>query len=251
MAKKANPTRRAKRAKAEPEPASASPDEDAGGETETPEGEAPKVTPENILKALESMKDAARQVTLSNGIVLRIKTVPPGLVRRAVRRIPMPEVPLVDLGNREEENPDDPDYQKAIAKCHTDRIQATFELWKALGTEVLTVPSGVWGPDDDGWVEELESVRDEGGVPLIEVQREPPATRYLEWLSLYAMADVGDATLVTAAQFARTGIIEPEVSEAIEFFRTPPARREPDDGAPGAVGGDGNLDGDADSGDGE
>ena len=231
MAKQPSPARRKKRADAAPDG------------TENGAQPAEPIVAERVLDALQQMRDAAGEVKLSNGITLKIKTVPPGVVRRATQSIKLPMVPVVTLEDgREEENPDDPDYHAAVDQCHRERLEATYDIWKAMGTEPLVIPSGLYGPDDDGWIEELEAITNADGEPLVKVNTATSAMRYLEWLTLYALTDIGDVTMVTAAQFSRTGIIEREVQEAIDFFRNDEARGADSDSPDGESPGSGDND---------
>lgn len=157
--------------------------------------------------------------TLTNGIVLRGKAVPRQTLSNVIKRIPMPDVPrfVFELDGEEvsEGNPNDPDYLEAVEKVHLERLDATYRAMYALGTELVSVPEGVFRPEDDGWLELLEEL---GAVDRAEVPANPKL-RYLMWLERYALETQDDNGTCFGVALAATGILETEVVAAVAYFR--------------------------------
>jgi hypothetical protein len=206
--------------------------------TQPPEPTDPAIE-QSALEALLDLADLSRKapqsIRLTNGIELRIKHVPPMLLRRVQASIKQPPIPTVwiESRQRDEENPDDPEYLAALEGLHTVRLLADQKARLALGTELISIPEGIEGPDGDGWIDGLRAV---GVEPRIDTK----ALRYIEWLQLYAMVEHIDQAVVQAACFAATGILEPEVLEAINSFRSSAPRRADNVVAPAAPTGDGD-----------
>ncbi len=68
------------------------------------------------------MEATSNTLTLSNGVVLRLKSVPAFLAAQFTRKIQRPKPPrqFIERLGREEENPDHPDYLEALEKYATD-----------------------------------------------------------------------------------------------------------------------------------
>ena len=156
-------------------------------------------------------------VALSQGIVLRLKAIPPELIREAASRVTKPPVPVVWIADkeREEENPHHPDYIEAMAVYERDVSEATSNVAIALGTECESVPEGYYSPDDDGWIADLE----DAGIAVTEAQRTRRVARYLAWMRLYAMATAGDIALVILYTRMSYALLGSEVEHALAAFR--------------------------------
>lgn len=152
-------------------------------------------------------------LTLSNGIVLRLKPVAPFAVRQAALGIPDPKVPRVFIEDkgREELNPNDPDYLAAVDDVRVERISAVTTLMFMAGTEVISVPDGTSGPEDDDWIDMLEAAG-------LTIDRTNKYKRYYQWLAWYAASEV-DISLIVAGVSAISGVREEDVQKAIAGFR--------------------------------
>lgn len=184
--------------------------------TNPTEAEAAVKTAASVVDEVDRLKFDPI-VRLSNGIVLRGKPVPRAVMLNVVRRIPVPPVPVVAVeavegGTRDEENPNDPDYLDAIEAMHSARLEATYRAAYALGTEVVSVPEGMYGPEADGWLEELAVVGAEADVTS-------RTARYLSWLQMYALSSQQDHSELYGACLAAAGIMEMEVVQAVAYFR--------------------------------
>jgi hypothetical protein len=174
------------------------------------------------------------EVTLENGVALRLKPVPPFAIRNAAAHLKRPEVPIwvdPDKG-REEPNPNDPDYQAAVRQYVNDQAEAALTVALLLGTEVISVPEGMYGVADERWAEEVtESMALAGGH--FEVHASGKA-RYLDWLRMYAIPSEIDNYRLTRILTSGVGLTEAEVQRSVESFRSL-YRRSPDLVAPAPV----------------
>lgn len=160
------------------------------------------------------------RVELSSGIVLRLKAVPPFLVRNAVTRLEKPKIPILENPEkgRSEPNPADPAYLDALDEYEAQTIEVGINVLLIAGTEVLEVPTEGFSPDDAGW-RELAEYFD------IALDVENPKTNYLNYLKCYALASAEDLRRVLQPLMALAGLTEEEVTKAVEGFRNREARR--------------------------
>jgi len=162
-------------------------------------------------------------VTVSTGVVFRIMDVPVlafDEVRRKVER-ERPPVPVVwiDGKDREEVNPQDPGYLKALEDFDLKLAEAMIGAALVLGLEVVELPDGFCGPDDDAWTEKYHVL----GIDI------PPKTdaiaRQLAWTRLWAAPKAKDLALLTVGVQQKAGVLETEVAEVSALFRDKPKRR--------------------------
>lgn len=90
--------------------------------------------------------------TLSTGVRVRIKPVPPALVNDVMLRVKVPQVPEVwnEKKGRGEPNPLDPGYVAALARYEQERGAAALDAVSMFGLELV---DGL--PDDDTWLVKL------------------------------------------------------------------------------------------------
>lgn len=181
------------------------------------EGKAIKAAAKTIEKVDQPKQDT---VMLSNGIVLRLKPVPPFLVRQAAIQLELPKVPVMhnEAKGRDEPNPNDPDYLEAKEEYNALTTEAGLNVLFAAGTEVVSIPKGLYGPKDEGWLELL-------GILGIEVDVEHPVARYLAWIRYYAIGSAQDIGCLTRAMADGVGMTEEEVQAVADSFRNRKARR--------------------------
>lgn len=204
--------------------------------------------PLSIAEILLREEATDRTCTLENGIVLHVKKIGQGILGRAIGGLAKPEPPVheitdPDTGNVEKMPwPDDPDYQAALEAYDTEVLGAALRVMKRLGTRCKSVPAGMYRPEEDGWVEELDAA---GIVPDLSTE----AKRYGEWLDLYA-SNPDDNRRLSMATLLANGITEPEVADAVARFQSR-AVGGADNGVPDEGGDrDGDNDRAADPGDG-
>lgn len=162
---------------------------------------------------------------LTNGIVLRLKPVPPLLIQAVNNEfapVAVPTVFLEDKG-RKEENPNDPTYLKSVEEQEERQNLAIQDLVFAVGTEVISVPDGYFKPEEDGWIASVEFANKITGGDL-KIERDDPLKRYLYWLRFYALETTNDVVLVNSLPNMLAGIRENEVEDLINSFRGVPER---------------------------
>lgn len=171
-----------------------------------------------------------RRCILDNGIVLGVKPVPQTILRRVAGAIPEPTVPIITLEDgTQQEWPGDPDYILAQEECYTKRLEAAVEKLYVLGSFVESVPEGMYGPLDDRWIDEFESIG-------ITIDAPNGLKRYSEWLQTYALTTAADQSALYMHCVAACGVLDWEVRKAVEFFLRRKIRPTADEGA--AVAGD-------------
>ncbi|KKM76232.1 hypothetical protein LCGC14_1382240 [marine sediment metagenome] len=163
---------------------------------------------------MESQSKPVNRFKLSSGIVLEFRHVPPAAVRRAMSMVEEPKVPttFIPEKDREEENPNDPSYLRAMQEWVADVSDAAQKVAFILGVIPVDIPEGMYAVDDGEWIEELEAA----GVP---VPHETAAERRLSWLLYYAIISEDDLYLTTRMSLQKMGVTDAEVTAAIESFR--------------------------------
>lgn len=189
------------------------------GSKETKQAAAMRVAAEATAEEKES-RVVPETVTLSNGIVLKVKPVPPFLVRAAVTKLEKPKIPFFhnDEKGRDEPNPSDPAYLDDLEEYEEQTTEVGTNVLLVAGTEVAEVPEGCYGPDDQSWKELAEFFE-------IEVNTDKPMANYLNYLKWYALASAEDLVAVLRPLMIMTGLTEEEVQKAAEGFRSQKTRR--------------------------
>lgn len=159
--------------------------------------------------------EVAKEVTLSNGVVLKIKPMPPMLLTSVQNSIPEPAIPVVFLEDkgRDEPNPNHPEYIRAMNERAEALAMATSNLILYACTSAVSVPEGVFGPDDDGWVRLTE-------MAGIKFDKNDKIERYLAWLRSYAVATIDDMNKVQTLPLQLAGTMETEVEAVQDSFRS-------------------------------
>jgi hypothetical protein len=162
------------------------------------------------------------ELTLSNGIVLSLRPIPPGIIERAIARLEKPKVPKITLKDKgvEEENPNDPDYLDAVAVRERKVIETSTNVMLLVGTAIKSIPDGLCGPDGDGWFD-----ADLMGYLGVEAEMKTKYDRYLSWLNLYGLACQEDVLVVLSAVTKMAGLGEEDVQAAVARFRSRKTRR--------------------------
>ena len=161
------------------------------------------------------------ELTLSNGIVLALRPIPPGIIERAIARLEKPKVPKITLQDKgvEEENPNDPDYLDAVAVRTSKVIETSTNVMLLVGTAIKSIPDGLCGPDDSWFDAEMM------GYLGVEAEMKTKYDRYLSWLHLYGLACQEDVLEVLSAVTKMAGLGEEDVQAAVSRFRSRKTRR--------------------------
>ena len=96
------------------------------------------------------------------GVNVRLVSVPLGLIQDAQSHLREPKVPIWhnETKNRDEENPNDPDYLDAVEKYKTDLNTAAIDTFVMFGIEIDKLP------DDDAWLKKLQWSHKRGTIDL-------------------------------------------------------------------------------------
>lgn len=165
--------------------------------------------------------DKPGELTLSNGIVLRLKAPPQHLIREVSSRVPAPEIPVVMIEEkgRKEENPSDPDYQAALVKWNNDQALAAADVALLMGTECLSVPPDMFRPEEDGWLSFLKIVGVEPDLGTPSEAHPLTPERYWAWLRFYALRNDEDSFLAVRSPLWLANLSEEDVAKTIASFR--------------------------------
>jgi len=181
-----------------------------------------------VSRAIDRVTRRGRlaEFTLTNGIVLGIKPVPPLLMHAVSQEFTPPDPPkvMMEEKGREEPNPNDPQYLKDLQKLEDQQSQALNDLILAVGTHAISVPEGYSMPEDKDWIDAISFAGEVTGKP-IEIHTDNKVKRYLCWLRYYALETASDIALATSLPMQLGGIREGEVEEVVESFRRLPERR--------------------------
>lgn len=173
------------------------------------------------VSGAEAIDHPVTEWTLANGIVLSFRIVPPMVLRSASAHIPVPQVPSIWIASRErnEENPSDPDYLRALMQYRADIGEAAMTVGLLMGTAVKHVPDGMYPPEDSHWIDELRTAYEIAGVAGATIHEEPVRARYLDWLRLYAIPTEIDLYTVTQIVTSSVLLTEGEVQRSAASFR--------------------------------
>lgn len=157
----------------------------------------------------------------ATGVRLKLKRVSQMIVADAKRRLPEPKVPkwINPEKDREEENPNDPEYIEAVYNYRYDTSMLALRVYLILGTEpIYPLPAGIVGPDSHEWSDAIQGADDGVDIP------ESGPRRYFAWLKYYALPD--DQVMRVMSQIISLSgrTLEEEVRKAQESFRSDPPR---------------------------
>lgn len=163
-----------------------------------------------VLRDEQAMQD--NHIRLSSGVVLRAKQAPPMTLISILAAFPKPKAPVQFIAamGREMENPDDPGYQESLKAWQTEQSNVMLNALIVSGTELLSVPEGVPGPDDPTWMDQYELL----GLPM---RRENASWRYLRWVQHVAAPVADDIKQITKVVGRLSGIPERAVASAESF----------------------------------
>lgn len=158
-------------------------------------------------------KEEDNLTTLSSGVVVRHKKVPPMILAKIESKFVEPPVPSVydEQSDRYIPNPDDPNYERELNQFRMDKGNAMLDAMMALGTELVSLPEGLPKPDDEDWIENLAYLGVE--VPKLAIGR------WLAWVKYVAATDTSDIQELAKHGSQALGITEAEVADSIARFQ--------------------------------
>lgn len=156
----------------------------------------------------------AKEVVLTSGVKVRLVSVPSMLLLQLTRQLQEPEVPMWHNPDkdRDEPNPMDPAYIKAVENYKADMGQLTTRAYLANGVKVLEpLPEDKYPEQDDSWIEGLEYIG-------IDVPKNGLG-RYVAWLQYHILGDADLTDILTGIAVAGGVVTEEQVQQAAESFR--------------------------------
>lgn len=154
--------------------------------------------------------------TSSTGVKLKLKRFNRIVLVDAERRLPVPKVPEIWREDRKvyEDNPNHPDYIKAMTLYNRDLNNLAIDIAIIMGVEVKFIPPEMQEIEDVEWAQQIEDA-----VPGMEI----PASgnrRKLAWVKYYAIPDEVELTdLSIIAMTFDGGVVSQEVLKAADSFR--------------------------------
>ena len=193
-----------------------------GATTVTQPAEAEALVTAAVVATEAEDAELPREITLSNGVVLGLKSVPLFLVRAVGSKLTPPKAPKIHLDDRDADvdNYDDPDYLDAMTAHGNTVFDTTANLLLLAGTTLKHVPENVPGPASEEWLGVLKFFCVDAGLDLDDERQ-----RYLAWLRYYALESPEDIANVTDTVSRLSGITEGAVQQAISSFRGRKIRR--------------------------
>lgn len=168
----------------------------------------------DIVSQGDQVQVSGDEITLSKGVVLLVKKVPPMILTEIEKRFAPPPVPRVYDENkgREIENPQDPRYLDQIDKVNAEKGMAITEVLIGLGTTIAYLPDELLAPEDDAWIDDVE-------VFLGQSVPRQGRGRYLAWLKYYVIESGEDLMVLASKVSAKMGVPEAEVGAAVARFQ--------------------------------
>lgn len=171
-------------------------------------------------QALKTVKESNRRSdgieTFSTGIRAKVTAIPAALIDDAMNRIKEPEVPLWhnEAKGRDEPNPTDPTYLKALATVEQQRSAAAMDTMLIAGVELI---DGL--PESDAWLKKLKMMERRGLIDLDPYDLDDELD--VEFLyKRYVAVGVTDFVLISK----RSGLDEQDIEAAQRTFRSEETR---------------------------
>ena len=136
---------------------------------ELTEAKAPAVV--SVAKERLGEKTMSNIVTLPGDVRAKLVPVPASLIDEVTSRIKKPRVPMWHNPDkdRDEPNPNDPDYLDQVEKYDRDRGLAAIDAMIMFGAEMI---DGL--PEDDTWLKKLKYLEKRNQIDLSEYDLEDP-----------------------------------------------------------------------------
>ncbi len=166
----------------------------------------------------EKERQKPHMITLGTGVVILLRPVSRNTMMDIAQKItkgtPVPPTVHIESRDRDEQNPSDPTYMKAVEEFKLESYKAFNDAMLLLGTTAQQVPGGFPKWDDEGWEEELEALD-------LEVPKQGKK-RYLAWLKHKAVLGDEDLKKIMDGVSEISGMIpEGKVAEAADQFPGP------------------------------
>lgn len=150
-------------------------------------------------------------LTLSSGVRVRIKPVSGWLIDDVVNRVKNPRIPTWYNPDREreEDNPNDPQYLADMSDARGQRLNAMLDTVVLFGMELV---DGM--PEDESWLRKLQRLEKLGHIDLSAYDLGDEVDREFVYKRRFAISNATD--LVTVRQ--RCSVSEEDVVIATDSF---------------------------------
>jgi hypothetical protein len=152
--------------------------------------------------------------TTTRGVVLKLSPVSDMISYRLAsqRTPPKPPTVFIEAKDREEENPNDPDYLAELRRYNQDMGMLGVDVALALGVEIVRIPEGLARPDDEEWREALAFIGLESAAQ--------GKARIIDWLKYYGTSSFAELDKIAGAIGKLSGVVdEVEVAAIEDTFR--------------------------------
>lgn len=155
-------------------------------------------------------------IQLSSGYWVRIRPVSAHLIDSAQAMVATPDPPMVYIEEkgREEQNPSDPAYLRALERVDIERSLAATDAMILFGVELVNEDGGLFElPPDSEWLDKLRLLERKGIISLSEYDLEDPLDKEFAFKKLVAVSSV-DLPIVAMAN----GVQGIDVENALDTF---------------------------------
>lgn len=151
----------------------------------------------------------------SNGVKMRLRRVSDMVIAETGRQIRIPKPPVLfnDEKQRNEENPNDPDYLQDYEDAQYRRSMLIYAAYITLGTADVTLPENVddlYPLESNEWVD-----------PLRELNLDIPESgrgRYIAWMKYHILNNEDMSNLARSIMRLSGKVFEDEVEKAADNF---------------------------------
>lgn len=177
------------------------------------EAEAALLVTETVASA-PVKPDGEWESTHRPGLRFKLRKMSRMALVEAGRKVIDPKVPVVWIEDkqRDEPNPNDPDYKEELNRAAWTRSTTIVNTCLVLGTALISTPDDLDSIESTEWIEQLEFI----GLEV------PPGkyARYAAWVRYYALDDDELTDLVIHIQRFNGVVTEQDVQQAAEEFKS-------------------------------
>lgn len=169
------------------------------------------------IKVLDRVRETKNldTFTTSNGIKFSLRKVSPFIIQQINLDMVAPKPPSVYNADKErdEENPDDPDYADQLQRFNIEKSMVAIDTYFAFGTKVIELPDDLEPANSEDWSEFLI----DRGFNI----SPKGSSRYVAWLRYYALVDTDDLNGLFEACIRMSGhATEVQVQQSQDSFRS-------------------------------
>ena len=165
------------------------------------------------VEAAKARQKRDEAVILSTGVKARFVPVASSLITDVVSAIKDPPIPVVFIEEkqREEENPNDPDYLRKMREATEKRNKVSLDTMILFGVDLVDDV-----PEDGRWVEKLRYMEKLGNLNIEDYDLSIPIEREFLYKRYIAVASDDIIEILK-----RSGISEADIAQAMKSFQSP------------------------------